>query len=689
MRLTVDVTTRTFWNDDALDASDIPGRGDFANAVAARIDQVPPGLSSAVFGLVGAWGTGKSTLLTEIRRHLDEAEWTVVDFSPWSAADVRSITGEFVAALIGAFPDSGGQKLRKQLLKYARFGAPALGVIPFAGGAASKVAENAVDQLASEPAWHVTFQRLSDQIAEQNKRVLVVVDDVDRLDFDELRSVLRVVRLLGRFRNVHYLLAYDQVTIDQNLRAGGADGGTSEFMEKIVQHPFEVPPVPMVTRRGWCRSIVEAHIGLDAGDGRSDSYLAQREDLIRILADGIETPRSASRLREQLDGLAALANDAEIDALDFIALTWLRLAQHAVWDDIRTRSHRYLGWTENDTSELPDPRLAHVSPLTVRGQENIVSQLLQFLFVRTTVGVTAGRKWRLHNERYFHRYFIVGLTDADVSERLIERALDEVLTDTPEMPAMEELRAIMVGDHGERGGLAIDLAAAARRDADGTTRSLMTFLRVLHAEVSAFKEDRFGRISSVDRWLGAEAERALTSKTMDVDEFVDEFGYWQLVRAGYAARRRHGDGFAALRAPFDSAVAAWIEKIQAGDFPIESGSNEIAVMTAFAQTLSDTTHRGFLAQVVTTGDDLIAIAKRFVDYNRWVGSEVHYEVMFRTKEFLFGVGDAIMSIDPDSFNVPSDMPNYEVHERSAADLSEGERRDFALRRVAAIRADLT
>ena len=72
------------WSDDALHTSNIPGREQFAVALAARIDQTPLEHNSTVFGLVGAWGTGKTTLLSEIRTHLQAADWQIVDFSPWS-----------------------------------------------------------------------------------------------------------------------------------------------------------------------------------------------------------------------------------------------------------------------------------------------------------------------------------------------------------------------------------------------------------------------------------------------------------------------------------------------------------------------------------------------------------------------------------------------------------------------------
>jgi len=687
MRLNVAMMTDAIWNDDALEASDIPGRADFAAAMSKRIDHVRPGRNSAVFGLVGAWGTGKSTLLAEMRTRLSQQGWTVVDFSPWSAADVNSITAEFISTLAGAFPDKRGKALRLSLAKYARFGIPALSAIPIAGRSAEKIAEAALTYAASQPAWHVTFNQLSEEVARQAKRVLVIVDDVDRLDYEELRTVLRVVRLLGRFENVHYLLAYDQVTIDRNLRAGHSEGSSSEFMEKIVQHPFEVPPVPLVTRRSWCRAIVDSHSGMAVIDNLDSYYLEQKEDLIRLLADGMETPRSARRLKEQLDSFAPLVAEAEIDALDFIALTWLRLMHHEVWDDVRTHSSRYLGWSENDPSELPDPRLEHLPHIVTRGQSAIVARVLQFLFVRTSAGGVAGRKWRLHHERYFHRYFVVALTDADVSERLVEMALAEAITGATATPEMNKLRAIMVGGDGERGALAIELLAAARKDANITTRPLMSFIRTLRSDILEIGRDPFARLSTVDRWLALEAERAIRLQAMSASEFIDEFGYRQLVRAGYAARRLYKDDPGSVRIPYDQAIVSWVAQVQQDGIDGIRESDDIVVMTAFAQAFDDTAHRGYLADLVRDVHDLVHIAEIFVDFDRWIGSDITYEIIFRTKEFRFAVGDALMRFTAESLPPVTESLDDEVDERLTPDLTSTERLDYAVRRLKEILTD--
>jgi hypothetical protein len=60
-------------------------------------------------------------------------------------------------------------------------------------------------------------------------------------------TLLKVVRLLGRFPGVQYLLAYDDETLFRTLSSTSAvvvnDGSAERYMEKIVQYPLLVPPL--------------------------------------------------------------------------------------------------------------------------------------------------------------------------------------------------------------------------------------------------------------------------------------------------------------------------------------------------------------------------------------------------------------------------------------------------------------
>lgn len=107
------------------------------------------------------------------------------------------------------------------LAGYAAYAAPLLGVIPLVGTGMKGTADYMLAQMESRAPWHKQIWQLSLGIQSLGRRVLIVVDDVERLGGDELLTLLRAPAT-RRFRGVHCLIAYDQDTVEDLLRATGA-----------------------------------------------------------------------------------------------------------------------------------------------------------------------------------------------------------------------------------------------------------------------------------------------------------------------------------------------------------------------------------------------------------------------------------------------------------------------------------
>jgi predicted KAP-like P-loop ATPase len=187
--------------------------------------------------------------------------------------------------------------------------------------------------------------------------VLLIADDIDRLDADELVALLKVVRLLGRFPNVHYLIAYDQATVEGLLESRGLGGRSSVFMEKIVQYPFEVPPIaPVIQRRLLSDAIIkfiDVH-KIDLKEPQAERFSA----FIGVLAPAFVTPRAQNRFGEQLLSFGGMLDFEEIDVVDFVTLSFLRVFYHDIYDRIPAwksalqSGKDLLGYF--DTSEISD-----------------------------------------------------------------------------------------------------------------------------------------------------------------------------------------------------------------------------------------------------------------------------------------------------------------------------------------------
>lgn len=445
-----------------------------------RIDLAAADDPSTVFGLVGEWGSGKTSVIEQVRTELS-ADWVVADFTPWSSGDASAMSFEFVATLADALGVAASGEARAKFARYAGFVAPFLNAIPVAGSGASAAASEFLSALASRPPWHRQFEELSETVADAGLRVLIVIDDVDRLGGAELMNLLRVVRLLGRFRGVHYLIAYDQSTIEELLEGSGSVGRATSFMEKIVQYPFEVPPISRAAALRLVHQVI-AQLLEAAGSQLDDIGLYRENELAQVLAGMIRTPRTLGRFASQLFAFAPHVRDAELDPRDYVAITWLRLEAHGVWTQMpRWRSelntgtrHTGLLKTEEITLEEWLGRISRAQPASDPSE---AAQILELMFPGlslTEVSSYYQHPRSIAEEAYFGRYLLLALPEDDVSDELIAEVIDDLVAHG-ESPRMAELSALIDGAD-DTANLAISRAFQHRRNATTSSRALVDFL---------------------------------------------------------------------------------------------------------------------------------------------------------------------------------------------------------------------
>ncbi len=625
------------WADSPLSATDSDqlGRGPFTASVALRINNAKATDESTVFGLVGPWGSGKTSILNKVVDQLS-GDWLIGTFSPWSTGDSTGMALEFVNALADLLDQKAQGELRSKLAGYAEYLAPGLAAIPVLGTGVEGIAAKVLGQLTQRPPWHVQFKALADGIEALGKRVLFVVDDIDRLQADELLTLLKVIRLLGRFRGVHYLVAYDQQTIEE-LLGGGGRSRLSSFMEKIVQYPFEVPLIPESTALRLVNESIEMLLKA-SGTSLSDLGLQRAVELAQLLSPEMTTPRTLGRFREQLRAFASHVQQAELDPLDFIAVTWLRLCAHEVWLELphwtgELRSGKTLSAptkTEDYTSDMWLKRIAETQSDRDPGS---TLKLLSFLYSAVNAyGMShfVAHERALSDDNYFGRYLLLAMPENDVSDSLVERALQSLLAGTPDEQS-ESLADIIDGD-AERANLALVKVGKLRRPASPTSRTLIDFLA---ARMLARQADMPGvgaPRNSLRVWAAQECGRALRHGIASATDEVDWFGEEEsFTIARFIARdpEFRSDKKSLLKGFAEYWAAQVLTRLE--DLLSEGSKlGAIADLISFADAESAS---GLLDHAVSDYSEYLRVAEAFVMFEPWVESEVTYEMKFRGEPF--------------------------------------------------------
>lgn len=312
-------------------------------------------------------------------------------------------------------------------------------------GAVKDITEAAVDAAAEQAGGHSftprsdpftkRFEAISDAISQVGKNVLVVVDDVDRLHADELLAVMKTVRLLGRFPHVHYLLSYDEKTVIDVLTrtdlANNDPDRARDYLEKIVQYPFELPPLRKShltsELRRQLKAIARSHGISYFTPPQQDSDPAEMVYRIIPEEEGL-TLRRIYRLCNQVDVMLSLIGGKEIDLTDATIITYLRLHHPDLyrklprWHSTLTRTHIYFSSnTKEPTAEEWLVRIADVvhlkadAPL-VRELYRVLRGLFPALPHLTGLYVLSSEApLGVRLPAYFHRYFAFGMPEGDVS----------------------------------------------------------------------------------------------------------------------------------------------------------------------------------------------------------------------------------------------------------------------------------
>jgi predicted KAP-like P-loop ATPase len=292
-------------------APDLLGRDAFAARLANDIKAWRGG-DSLVIGLYGSWGCGKTSLKERVLAHLREEDpsYPILDFNPWQFSGTGnlsvSLLRELDSVLKTGKAGEHSEKASKWLEKYAarlifagtatKSAAPVLmPKYPLLGGAFGVFGEGLTrfgrllqqgGQAMKAKAESVTVGDIKDALAaamEQLERpILVVIDDIDRLNEAEIREIFQLVKINADFPQLIYLLLFDRSVVEAALNGISGNRG-KEYLEKIVQVAFHIPEAP----RDKVREILFK--GIDEsleGTGALDRW--EKERWSRVFLDGMQ-----------------------------------------------------------------------------------------------------------------------------------------------------------------------------------------------------------------------------------------------------------------------------------------------------------------------------------------------------------------------------------------------------------------
>ena len=305
-------------------------RGRFAGALVQQITEAPRD-ESFVIGLNGPWGSGKTSVLNLVEANLSKSsDFKVLKFNPWLFSGTEQLVGAFfheIAEQLKLKSDNSLKKVGDVLEEYCDLLSP-IGYVPVAGQGFSYVL-GAGKGLGKFFNWKASKKgtSLMDKkhqievvLKKTNFRFVVIIDDIDRLEQNEVREIMRLVRLVGDFPNITYLLAFDRPTVEAFLEEKGSTGRA--YLEKIIQVNFDLP----ILRESDLVQFLAK--GIEDILNSVGAIVTDNQELVNVfhicIKDLFNTPRDVKRY---LNSLPAAFNTLgrEVNPIDILALEAIRV----------------------------------------------------------------------------------------------------------------------------------------------------------------------------------------------------------------------------------------------------------------------------------------------------------------------------------------------------------------------------
>jgi predicted KAP-like P-loop ATPase len=182
-------------------SEDLLGHSSFAYRLAKSISNIPCKRGTTI-GLYGPWGSGKTTLINFVLAYLSELppaeQPIVVPFNPWWFSGEEEMASRFFQNLISELSDAG---VTNDILKSLKAIAELIAEVPSQFSWMAKTSGHLLSKF-SERNLSKLREQAANQLLKQRRRILVLIDDADRLMPTELLTMFKLTKMTGDLPNV-------------------------------------------------------------------------------------------------------------------------------------------------------------------------------------------------------------------------------------------------------------------------------------------------------------------------------------------------------------------------------------------------------------------------------------------------------------------------------------------------------
>ena len=285
-----------------------------------------------IISLTGKWGSGKTSIINVLSNRINNSKESIIGiFSPWKYDNKISLFKGFYSFICKSYGKKyGGFSYNNPFKKYEKI---IINTIQnksniFLDSVFDKNINDEIDELKDD---------INDIIKCNNKKIIVVIDDIDRLDKEQIIFVFKAVKTLLNFENIVYILCYDEERIkkvfEKELKVD------SDYLKKIIQCSVNVPQI-------------EPHIIVDIGTNCIINLLSiynivnydkeQLQQNLELIFSNFNDLRDVIRFINLITISIKNCYKINLNVCDFIALEYIKFSDFNLYNLIFNNSVKFI-----------------------------------------------------------------------------------------------------------------------------------------------------------------------------------------------------------------------------------------------------------------------------------------------------------------------------------------------------------